>query len=72
MKTFFCPYREDLHRLEMIEKGLCAEIKDAEKTIALTEEKSAGITNQILEMTELEKTEKDRVTDTIYIFSLEV
>lgn len=56
----------------MIEKGLCAEIKDAEKTIALTEEKCAGITNQILEMTELEKTEKDRVTDTIYIFSLEV
>lgn len=56
----------------MIEKGLCAEIKDAEKTVALTEEKCAGITNRILEMTELEKTEKDQVTDTICVFILEV
>lgn len=51
----------------MLENGLCAEIKDAEKTVALTEEKYAAITQRIPEMMELEKTEKDRVADTVHI-----
>lgn len=61
-------YREDLHQSEMIEKGLCAGIKDAEKMISLTEEKCAATTKQILEMTELEKTEKEQVTGAIHVF----
>lgn len=58
--------------MEKIERGLCAEIKDAGKTVTVTKEKCAGITNQILEMTELEKTEKDQVTVTTNVFILGV
>lgn len=65
-------YREDLHQSEMIEKGLCAGIKDAEKMISLTEEKCAAITKQMLEMTELEKKEKEQVTDAKHVFISEV
>lgn len=65
-------YREDLHQSEMIEKGLCAGIKDAEKMISLTEEKCAATTKQILGMTELEKTEKEQVTDANHVFISEV
>lgn len=60
-------YREDLHQSEMIEKGLCAGIKDAEKTMSLTEEKCAATTKQILEMTEVEKTEKELVPGVINV-----
>ncbi|XP_040911510.1 coiled-coil domain-containing protein 178 [Toxotes jaculatrix] len=52
---------EDLNQLKMLEKGLCAEINDAERTVALTEEKCAAITQRIPEMMELEKTEKDQI-----------
>lgn len=51
----------------MLEKAVGAEIQDAEKTVALTEEKYAATTQRISEMMELEKTEKDRVTDFVYI-----
>ncbi|XP_023139452.2 coiled-coil domain-containing protein 178 [Amphiprion ocellaris] len=53
---------EDLNQLKMLEKGLCAEIQDAEKTIALTEEKCALITQHVPEMMELQKTERDRIS----------
>lgn len=53
--------------MKILEKGLCAEIKDAEETTALTEEKCAAITQRIPEIMELEKTEKDRVTDVVHI-----
>lgn len=51
----------------MLEKGLCAEIKDAEQTVALTEEKCADMTQRIPEIMELEKAEKERVTDIVHI-----
>lgn len=51
----------------MLKEGICGEIKDTEKTIALTEEKCAAITQRIPETMELEKTEKDRVTDIVHI-----
>lgn len=54
-------YREDLRQSEMTEKGLCAEIRDAEKIISLTEEKCTAATKQILEMSQLERTEKEGV-----------
>lgn len=47
----------------MLKEGARAEITAAERTIALTEEKCEGITRRIPEVMELEKTEKDRVTD---------
>ncbi|XP_044076468.1 coiled-coil domain-containing protein 178 isoform X2 [Siniperca chuatsi] len=59
MKNLLANKLEDLNQLKMLEKGVCAEIKDAEKTVALTEEKSAAITQRIPEMLALEKTEKD-------------
>ncbi|XP_068557525.1 coiled-coil domain-containing protein 178 [Cebidichthys violaceus] len=52
---------EDLNQLKMLEEGLWAEIKDAEKTVALTEEECAATTQRLPEMKELEKTEKDRI-----------
>ncbi|KAE8290838.1 hypothetical protein D5F01_LYC10428 [Larimichthys crocea] len=52
---------EDLKALKMLKEGICGEIKDTEKTIALTEEKCAAITQRIPETMELEKTEKDRI-----------
>ncbi|XP_033505991.2 coiled-coil domain-containing protein 178 isoform X1 [Epinephelus lanceolatus] len=52
---------EDLNQLKMLEKAVGAEIKDAEKTVALTEEKCAATTQRISEMMELEKTEKNRI-----------
>lgn len=58
--------------MEVLETGVCAEIKDAERTISLTEEKCAGITQRIPEMMELEKTEKDRVIDIVHILKLKV
>lgn len=61
-------YREDLQQSEMTEKGLCAGIKDAEKTISLTEEKCAATAKQILQMTELEKTDKEQVAGDIHSF----
>lgn len=55
-------YSEELHQSEMIEKDLWGGIKDAEKIISVTEEKCAATTKQILEMTEVEKKEKEQVT----------
>lgn len=52
----------------MLENSLCVEIKEAEKTISLTEEKCMLITQRIPEMMELERTEKDRVTRTLCIY----
>lgn len=65
--VFVCFYREDLNQLRMFRDTMCAEIKDDEKTIALTEEKCTLINKRFPEMIELEKTEKDRVTHTVYI-----
>lgn len=53
----------------MMDDGLHDEIKDAEKTIALAEEKSALITQCIPEMMELEKTETDTVSHTVHIYT---
>lgn len=58
--------------MEVLETGVSAEIKDAERTMSLTEEKCAGITQRIPEMIELEKTEKDRVIDIVHILMLKV
>ena len=55
--------REDLNLLKILEKDLYAEIEDAEQTVALTEEKCAATTQRIPKIMELEKTEKDRVTN---------
>ncbi|KAG7214765.1 hypothetical protein INR49_010657 [Caranx melampygus] len=52
---------EDLNQLKMLEKGLHDEINDAEKTVALTEEKCAAMMQHIPEIMELEKTEKDQI-----------
>ncbi|KAM7400505.1 hypothetical protein PAMA_004949 [Pampus argenteus] len=60
MKNQLADRSEDLNQLKMLEKGLCAEIRDAEKTVALTEEKCATTTQRIPEIMELEKTEKDQ------------
>ncbi|KAM8850712.1 coiled-coil domain-containing protein 178 isoform 4-T4 [Spinachia spinachia] len=49
------------NRLNLIEEGQLARIQDAEKTIALTEKKFAAATQRFPEMTELEKTENDRI-----------
>lgn len=47
----------------MLEKGLQDEISNAEKEVALTEEKCAAMTQHIPEIMELEETEKEQVTD---------
>ncbi|KAM7400506.1 hypothetical protein PAMA_004949 [Pampus argenteus] len=62
MKNQLADRSEDLNQLKMLEKGLCAEIRDAEKTVALTEEKCATTTQRIPEIMELEKTEKDQIS----------
>ena len=61
------PSREDLKQLRMVEEGLCAEIIDAEKTVALTEKNCAAIVQHIPEMMLLKQTEKDKVTDNVHI-----
>lgn len=71
-KTKVVFYRKDLNQLETLEKGICAEIKDAERTISRTEEKCAGITQSIPETVELEKTEQERVIDTVLLVMLKV
>ncbi|KAM7379438.1 hypothetical protein PAMP_004987 [Pampus punctatissimus] len=62
MKNQLADRSEDLNQLKMLEKGLCAEIRDAEKTVALTEEKCATTTQRIPEIMELEKSEKRRIS----------
>ncbi|XP_059200238.1 coiled-coil domain-containing protein 178 isoform X2 [Centropristis striata] len=59
MKNQLANRLEDLNQLKKAEEGVCAEIKDAENTVALTEKKSAAITQHIPEMMDLEKSEKD-------------
>nr|XP_020451322.1 coiled-coil domain-containing protein 178 isoform X2 [Monopterus albus] len=51
---------EAVNNLKVYDEGLYAQIKDAEKVVALTEEKCEAITQHIPEMMELEKTEKDQ------------
>lgn len=46
----------------MLENNLCVEIKDAEGTVTLTEEKCAAMTQRIPELMELEAKEKHRVS----------
>lgn len=53
--------------MKMLEKEVCAEIKDAERTVSLSQEKCTAITQRIPEIMELEKTEKDQVTDIVLI-----
>lgn len=55
-------FREELNRLKMAEKELIAEIKDAEEDVNLTEKTCALLTQQISQMEECEKCEKDRVS----------
>ncbi|XP_028283260.1 coiled-coil domain-containing protein 178 [Parambassis ranga] len=62
MKSHLAERLEDLNQLRMFRDTLCAEIKDDEKTIALTEKKCTLINQSIPEMMELEKTEKDRIS----------
>ncbi|XP_030608061.1 coiled-coil domain-containing protein 178 isoform X3 [Archocentrus centrarchus] len=61
MKNTLAKKMENLNQLKIIDDGLHVEMKDAEKTIALTEEKCTLITQRIPEMLELEKTEKDTI-----------
>ncbi|XP_040000007.1 coiled-coil domain-containing protein 178 [Xiphias gladius] len=61
MKNQLANRLEDLKQLKILEEGLRAEIVDAEKTVALTEEKCAAITQHIPEMMELKQSEKDRI-----------
>ncbi|XP_047444516.1 coiled-coil domain-containing protein 178 [Mugil cephalus] len=62
MKNQLAEKLEDLNQLKMLENSLCVEIKETEKTISLTEEKCTLITQRIPEMMELERTEKDRIS----------
>ncbi|XP_029308732.1 coiled-coil domain-containing protein 178 isoform X2 [Cottoperca gobio] len=52
---------EDVNQWTKHDEGLCAEIQDAEKAIAQTEEQCAAITRRIPEIMALEKTEKDQI-----------
>uniref|UniRef100_A0A3Q2V5W4 Coiled-coil domain containing 178 n=1 Tax=Haplochromis burtoni TaxID=8153 RepID=A0A3Q2V5W4_HAPBU len=61
LKNTLAKKLESLNQLKMMDDGLHDEIKDAEKTIALAEEKCALITQCIPEMMELEKTETDTI-----------
>ncbi|KAG8014208.1 hypothetical protein GBF38_016565, partial [Nibea albiflora] len=61
MKNHLDNRLEDLNELKMLEESICGEIKDTEKTVALTEEKCAAITQRIPEIMELEKTQTDRI-----------
>uniref|UniRef100_UPI0037E7D7DF coiled-coil domain-containing protein 178 n=1 Tax=Semicossyphus pulcher TaxID=241346 RepID=UPI0037E7D7DF len=63
MKNQLAKKLEDLNSLKMFEIDLCAETDDAERTVALTEENCAAITQRIPEMMDLQKTEKDRILE---------
>jgi len=52
----------------MLEESLLSTIHDAEDAIALTEENCKLINQRIPEIMELDKTEKDRVPDTVHIY----
>lgn len=70
--SHFClPVREELKQLKTLEDDLCVEIKDAERTVALTEEKCAAMTHGVPEMMELEAKERDRVSRVVRVFSLQ-
>lgn len=62
IESTVCVNREELHQSEMIERDLCSGIKEAEKMISVTEDKCAATAKRIVELTELEKTEKEQVT----------
>lgn len=59
--------REELKQLKTLEDDLCVDLKDTERTVALTEEKCAAMTCGIPEMMELEAKEKDRVDHAVCI-----
>ncbi|KAK5860067.1 hypothetical protein PBY51_021570 [Eleginops maclovinus] len=61
MKNQLANRLEELNEVRKVDEGLCAEIQDAEKSIALTEEQCATLTKRIPEIMELEKTEKDLI-----------
>lgn len=50
---------DELNQLKMLEEAMWAEIKDAEKTIALTGDKCSATTRRVPELLELEKTASD-------------
>ncbi|XP_033993956.1 coiled-coil domain-containing protein 178 isoform X1 [Trematomus bernacchii] len=52
---------EDLKQLKKVDEGLCAEIQDAEKSIAVTEQQCAALTKRTPEIMELEQTETDTI-----------
>ncbi|XP_036939693.1 coiled-coil domain-containing protein 178 isoform X3 [Acanthopagrus latus] len=54
---------EDLNQLKIEEKDICAEIKDAEKTVALTKEKCVAIKQRIPEVMAQLKAEKERILE---------
>ncbi|XP_067330838.1 coiled-coil domain-containing protein 178 [Channa argus] len=51
----------DLNQLMKLDEGLCAEKKEAEKTITLTEQKCTTMMQYIPELMEREKTEKEQI-----------
>ncbi|XP_034558262.1 coiled-coil domain-containing protein 178 [Notolabrus celidotus] len=53
----------ELNSLKLEQKGLNAEIANAEKVVALTKDKCAIVTQRIPEMMALEQTEKDRIQE---------
>ncbi|KAM3603866.1 uncharacterized protein V6R79_003167 [Siganus canaliculatus] len=61
IKSQLTSIMEDLEQLKMHETGMSAEIKEAERTIALTEEKCATIAQHMSQITEHEKTEKEQI-----------
>ncbi|TNN64943.1 Coiled-coil domain-containing protein 178 [Liparis tanakae] len=52
---------DELKQLKMLEEAMWAEIKEAEKTIALTGDKCSATTRRVPELLELEKTENDSI-----------
>lgn len=63
------PVREELKQLKTLDEDLCFELKEAERTVVLTEEKCAALTCGIPEMRQLEAKEKDRVSHRVGIFN---
>ncbi|KAM4552291.1 coiled-coil domain-containing protein 178 [Odontesthes bonariensis] len=62
MKNQLAERLEDLNKLRRLEESLVAKIHDAEDNIALTEKNCKLINERIPEIMELEKTEKDKIS----------
>ncbi|CAG5896631.1 unnamed protein product, partial [Menidia menidia] len=63
MKNQLAEKLENLKKLGTLEKSLLSAIHDAEDTFALTEKKCELINQQMPELMELEKAEKDRISE---------